>query len=331
METYKNKGKRQPSRVSVICTVKNEEENIKSFLDSLINQSRIPDEIVIVDGGSTDRTIELLNVEVDKHNMIKLFVEEKANIAKGRNIAINIAKHEIIAVTDAGCILDRNWLRNIILPLENDNSIDIVSGWYEKAPGTKFQQLVASLTYYSLDKILKDPDKFLPSSRSIAFRKNAWAEVRGYPEHLKTAEDTLFDINLKKLGKNFYFAPNAIVYWIPSTNLKNLFTKHYNYSLGDGTAGLFPFAYFLSIHLPFFIILVLSIIGFFDNNFREILFLFLIAYLISYLYIHNFKAFKVTDSSTITLIILTVCIAKFLGYSEGVLRRYLMAIKGYLL
>jgi glycosyltransferase involved in cell wall biosynthesis len=48
-------------RISLIATVRNERETIGAFLDSLLEQSRAPDEVVIVDGASTDGTLEVLN------------------------------------------------------------------------------------------------------------------------------------------------------------------------------------------------------------------------------------------------------------------------------
>ena len=47
--------------VSVICTVLNEGESIKGLLDSLAAQTRLPDEIIFVDGGSRDNTVDILN------------------------------------------------------------------------------------------------------------------------------------------------------------------------------------------------------------------------------------------------------------------------------
>lgn len=48
-------------KVSLICTLKNEESSIKEFLDSLSSQSRPPDEIILVDGRSTGSTVGINN------------------------------------------------------------------------------------------------------------------------------------------------------------------------------------------------------------------------------------------------------------------------------
>lgn len=234
-------------KVSQICTLKNEERSIKKFIDSLLSQSRIPDEIILVDGGSTDRTVEIINSYIKKGESIKLIVEDGVNIAKGRNIAIKNAKFDIIASTDAGCKLDKDWLFNLTNPFEQDLDVDVVSGWYEADAKTDFEEIVAALTYPTIEQVLKKRNEFLPSSRSIAYKKECWEKINGYPEWLYTAEDTLFDIYLKKAGCKFIFAPDAIVKWEVRPTLKKTIKQHYLYAKGDGQANLFLRSYLFNI------------------------------------------------------------------------------------
>lgn len=249
-------------KVSLICTLKNEESSIREFLDSILSQSRLPDQVIIVDGGSTDGTVEIINSYIGKCNLIKLIVKKGANIAEGRNIAIKNAKYDVIASTDAGCRIDKHWLENLIRPFEEDSSVDVVSGWYEPDARTEFEGFVAELTYPKLERVIKNPDKFLPSSRSVAFKKKCWAKVGGYPEWLYTAEDTLFDLNLKKTGCKFVFAPKAVVYWRARSNLRSVFKQHYLYAKGNAQAGLFIVNYIklLAFYLIFLISIFLSVI-----------------------------------------------------------------------
>ena len=60
---------------------------------------------------------------------------------------------------------------------------------------------------------------------SVAFRKSAWKDVGGYPEWLETAEDTLFDLNLKKAGKKFVLAKDAVVRWGTRENAAERFSS----------------------------------------------------------------------------------------------------------
>ena len=221
-------------KVSVISTVYNEELSIKEFLDSLLSQSRKPDEIVIVDGGSTDRTEQIIKEYIRREASIKLIVKEGANISQGRNIAIKNAKYEIIASTDAGCRIDKDWLKNLIKKF--DGNTDVVGGMTIPESKTDFERCVAEVTCYKVEEVADET--FLPSSRSIAFRKSAWEKVGGYSEWLYTAEDTLFDLKLKKFGCKFKVAKDAIVYWQIRKNFRQVFKQYYLYGKGNREAGL---------------------------------------------------------------------------------------------
>jgi hypothetical protein len=119
-----------------------------------------------------------------------------------------------------------------------------------------------------------NPATFLPSSRSIAFRKATWEVVGGYPEWLDYCEDLVFDLRLKALSQNpsphafgspprvqrggalryfetsvpstqhsalstqFAFAPDAVVAFRPRGSLKSFFKQYYLYARGDGKADL---------------------------------------------------------------------------------------------
>lgn len=79
------------NNVSLITTVYNEEKTIERFLNSILNQTALPSEFIIVDGGSTDTTVEKIEKFINSHPELntKLFVSQKRiNIAKGRNKAI---------------------------------------------------------------------------------------------------------------------------------------------------------------------------------------------------------------------------------------------------
>jgi glycosyltransferase involved in cell wall biosynthesis len=99
-------------QLSVILTVLNEGEAIRPLLDSLIHQTRFPDEVVICDGGSRDNTLEVLE-EYKQWLPLKLLVAPGVNISRGRNIAISAAIGQIIAMTDAGVILSPTWLEDL--------------------------------------------------------------------------------------------------------------------------------------------------------------------------------------------------------------------------
>jgi glycosyltransferase involved in cell wall biosynthesis len=224
-------------KASLIMTVRNEAESIGSLLRSLLTQSVRPAEIVVADGGSTDGTLEILRAYTE---LLPLRVIEVpgANISEGRNAAIRDAKYEIIAPTDAGVRLHPDWLRHLSEPFEYDPSIDVVSGFFVADPATPFERAMGATVLPTLEEI--EPLSFLPSSRSVAFRKEIWEAAGGYPEWLDYCEDLVFDMEVRDRGARFHFAPEALVYFRPRSTLGTFFTQYYRYARGDGKANLWP-------------------------------------------------------------------------------------------
>ncbi len=220
-------------KVSLISTVLNEEKSIQAFLDSINNQSKKPDEIIIVDAGSTDKTISIIK----KHKNMRLILKKGVNRSKGRNVAIKATQHPIIAVSDAGCILDPNWIKAITSPFQKNSKIDAVAGFYQVKADSIFQKCIAPFVAVMPSKY--NPQTYLPSSRSIAFKKSAWKQVNHYPENLDYCEDIIFASFLKEKTR-LIAKPEAIVYWQMKTTLKAYFDQIKNYVLGDIKARYTP-------------------------------------------------------------------------------------------
>lgn len=219
--------------VSLIFTVLNEAKSISALLDTLAAQTRLPDEVVVCDGGSTDGTVKLLRAETRLN--IRIIVEPGANISRGRNIAIAAATHEIIACTDAGVRLHPHWLEKLIAPLQEERSVS--AGFFLPDPRTTFEIAMSATVLPQREDIA--PATFLPSSRSVAFTKTAWQHVGGYPEWLDYCEDLIFDLRLRATFGAFAFAPDAIAYFRPRSSLRSFFKQYYLYARGDGKANLF--------------------------------------------------------------------------------------------
>jgi glycosyltransferase involved in cell wall biosynthesis len=228
IERMKDSGK---PKVSLITTERNEAEAIEAFLESALSQSMKPDEIVIADGGSTDGTIEIIEGYIKKGHPIKLVVAP-GNRSIGRNAAVKAARNDIIACTDVGSRLDADWLRNITRPMVEKPEAMAVAGFFLPEPETYFERVSTTMMLAPNDKI--DLETWLPSSRSVGFRKQAWEKVGGYPEHTNFNEDTPFDLALKAAGYRFEDGLDAIVYWRPRPNLKEFYKQYYFYAVGDG-------------------------------------------------------------------------------------------------
>jgi glycosyltransferase involved in cell wall biosynthesis len=220
--------------VSLCITVLNERHNIQALVESIQRQTQMPDQTIIVDGGSTDGTIEYLLL----HSWISLKVDRKCNlaysnspVARGRNVAIDIAEGEYILVTDAGCKLDSRYVEEMSKDLSRH---DVVGGLTVVEQNNEIQRIASmflGVGHKEMRSVLNVP------SRAIGFRKSIWEKVGGYPEIALTAEDTAFNERLFRYGVDYRFNDSAIVHWQPPSTARGLLRQVYRYAKGDGICG----------------------------------------------------------------------------------------------
>jgi glycosyltransferase involved in cell wall biosynthesis len=225
-------------KVSVVIPVRDEENSIRELLDSLLQQTRPPDEIVIADGGSVDATPQIIEEYIRKGAPVRLICAGVALPGRGRNLGAAQASFEWLAFTDAGIRLSEDWLEALVARAEQDNSIDVVYGWWQPVTDTFFKQC-AAIAYVSPPTL---HDGVLVRPRSIAstlLRRQAWQAVNGFPEDLRSAEDLLFMDRLESAGYRFVFEPRAQVCWELRPTLLATFKRFLVYSRNNIRAGLF--------------------------------------------------------------------------------------------
>ena len=218
------------AKVSLVSTVKDAAPHIEEFLASVRAQTRVPDEIVIVDGGSNDGTADILRKAAD----ITFIEEPGSNIARGRNVAIRAATHELIALSDADCVLEPTWLSLLLEQLEE--GADVAMGFYEPITETFLQRCMSAVNLPDASELRED--RFMPSGRSVAFRRTAIDAADGYPEWLDIGEDMYVDHRWRKLGLDMRLAPEAIARWRLRKGLAETWTQYFRYARGDAIAGM---------------------------------------------------------------------------------------------
>ncbi len=304
--------------VSVIVTVYNEVGTVASLLESLQAQTRPPDEVVVVDGGSTDGTAEVLR----RSDCPNLTVREApgANISRGRNLAVQAASHDIIACTDAGVRLEPDWLAQLLAPFRSETPPDVVCGFFLPDPQSTFERAMGATILPEWRDI--DPISFLPSSRSVAFTREAWQRSGGYPEWLDYCEDVVLDLRLRQAGMRFAYAPGAIAHFRPRSSLTAFCQQYYRYARGDGKAGLWGRRHFIR-----YVTYGLAPIALFAGFWYNLLWLLLAAAGLAYLY-HPYRRLgrwlsnlsllqKLQAALWVPVIRLAGDVAKMAGYPAG--------------
>ena len=226
-------------KFSVITTVLNEEGKILEFLRSIELQSLQPDEVVVVDGGSSDTTVgRIAAFQSTAKFSLRLYSEKGASIARGRNIAIRNAINDIVVCVDAGTVLDADLLWNLVGCFDLHPEADLVAGvFYDAHASVYAKELVPDWESMAWET-------YLPSARSIAFRKQLAGKIGGFPEELdSTGEDTLFVLRYRRISSRWVFSKKAIVRWQGPQNPAEAIDLGYRYGRGDGESGFGDFRF----------------------------------------------------------------------------------------
>ena len=225
-------------KVSVVVPVRDEEKSIRELLDSLLAQTRPPDEIVITDGGSVDATPQIIEEYIRRGAPVRLIRAGAALPGRGRNLGAAQASFEWLGFTDAGIRLANDWLETLVAKAETDPSIDVVYGSWQPVTNTFFKEC-AAIAYVPppspRDGVLIRP-RFIAST---LLRREAWQAVNGFPEELRSAEDLVFMDRVENAGYRFVHEPNAEVHWDLRPTLWATFKRFLVYSRNNIRAGLF--------------------------------------------------------------------------------------------
>lgn len=180
--------------VSVVVTVKNEANNIRHLLDSLVVQEG-PMEVLIIDAASTDGTQKIVRQYQKRYDFIILH-QYAAQRGESRNMGIKMSKGDIIAFTDGDCICNPFWTKEIRRSIKK---ADIVGGRTIAMGYEPFQTLGRVEVYY------KGQDITWPSC-NLAYKKDILVEIDGFDPRFVTAED--IDMNFRAVDRGYKIIDN---------------------------------------------------------------------------------------------------------------------------
>jgi len=189
-------------RFSVIIPLYNKEKQIRRTLDSVLSQSYLSFEVVVVNDGSTDSSQTI----VERYNDSRIHLYNKVNggVSSARNYGISKAKNPWIVPLDADDIMLPNALQTLVSMIEKYPKESYFSG------RTKWGYHCKGTYNYSTAKRTKCPHlmiwlrKIDPAPRSIVFHKSLIEKFGGYDERMSYYEDWEFSIRLAHCGSMVY-------------------------------------------------------------------------------------------------------------------------------
>lgn len=240
-------------KISVVIPARNEEAAIVPLLESLAAQERRPDEVIVVDAGSSDATAAVANKFNAPGFPVKVLRAGEALPGRARNLGLAAAAFEIVAMTDSGCVAAPQWLMRLAAPLESAEA-DYVFGAYRLAP-VGFAGKMAAAAYFSVpNRVYEGARLRVGSFTSFAALRSALKACPGFSEELRAGEDTLMVKNLGSGGLRGMEVPSARVDLVVDAPFPAMLNKAALYASCRAAAGINT-GYFLRL-LAFYAVLL---------------------------------------------------------------------------
>ena len=192
-------------KISVIIPIYNNEKTMERCLSAVFNQTRKPDEVIVVDC-SSDSTPEIIKGKFPK---VKLFhADYRRWPSVQRNIGVKHASGDILAFTDGDVVVENNWIEEIE-KAHKDN--DIVGGPTRNGNPKEIFGWMSYLMEFScvVPGTKRAFVSHLPTC-NMSYKKRIFDDHR-FPEYMEVAEDTLFHYSLIRDNEKILFNPNVIV------------------------------------------------------------------------------------------------------------------------
>jgi glycosyltransferase involved in cell wall biosynthesis len=225
---------------TLITPVKNEEDGIEAFMRSIEQQTLIPAEAILVDGGSTDSTVAIMKRYAKKSNIrFTILAIKSRSISEQRNLGAKRAKTGVIVFADAGCVLDKNYGVNLSGSLAAHPRAGLAGGIFFATPRT-----LAPRFEFSWESLARW-NTYLPAGKCMALRRDIFLKAGGFPEHLPySGEDYLFDVTIRRFCREWVINQNAFVTWEIPSSMTAAKKKYRSYGKGDGQNGLGDYIHF---------------------------------------------------------------------------------------
>lgn len=248
--------------ITIINPIRNVERTITTNLEYLlgIDYPKERMEIVFGDGGSTDRTVDIIRDWQKKYGLIKLvIVPNSKSPGEARNAALKMAKGDYILFTDGDCAPRKDWARKLLEPFMRDPGIGMVGGEIHTlrtdpnndveayCEATRFLTLAGRCLmteegyYPAIEKDLPHEvngnihSPFFATANAAVSKAAADAIGREF-WHEITSEDVDFSLRILKAGFKLYYKPSSIVDHMHRVTLQAYCKQLYGYGFGHPLA-----------------------------------------------------------------------------------------------
>lgn len=229
-------------KISVIIPVFNEEKFIEATVEFLLKQDYPSDkmEILVVDGGSDDKTTEIVTALADKDSRVRLLDNPKNLSSAGRNVGVKNAAGEIITFIDGHTYIDNEQLLKNTALLMSKKEVSVLSRpqFLDTPDNNPFQEAVSlarkSVIGHGLDStIYTTEDKYVnPASSGASYRREVFDKIGYYDENMDAAEDVEFNYRAAVNGYKSFTSMRLAVFYYPRDSFRGLLKQMMRYGIG---------------------------------------------------------------------------------------------------
>jgi glycosyltransferase involved in cell wall biosynthesis len=222
---------------------KNEEKSVGPTLDAVFASTRLPDEIIVADGQSVDRTLERVREYMERGVIIRVVPNPQIFAGAGRNRAAAVATGDVLLFLDFGVLVHPRWIEEMTRPFEQDVGVDAVGGLFEPHVESEFQYCVAAIECREMilfsrlsrtEQLLRVPAEIHLCVGVMAISRTCYQRLDGMPTWLRAAEDKLFGLKMRLARARIALSLDAVCYLQIRKDTKTLFTQNLIYARGDG-------------------------------------------------------------------------------------------------
>lgn len=221
--------------ISVIICAKNEGENLKNFLPSILEQNYSNFEVILINDASSDNTLQIIEdfQKIDPRIQIVNVQNNEAFWANKKyalTLGIKKARNKHLLFTDADCApQSKNWIKEMSRNFQSGNTIVLGYGGYFQHSGSmlnkliRFETLLTAIQYFSYARL---GSPYMGVGRNLAYSSTQFYEMKGFANHLhlRSGDDDLF-VNEASTAENtaICFHPDSITRSVPKSNFSEWF------------------------------------------------------------------------------------------------------------
>ncbi|WP_299891078.1 glycosyltransferase [uncultured Lacinutrix sp.] len=223
--------------ISIIVCAKNESENLKQFIPSILNQKYSKFEVVLINDASYDNTLEVMEAFANEHSNIKIVNVKNvesfwANKKYALTLGIKAASHDFLLFTDADCEpVSPNWITEMTSCFSEEKTIVLGYGAYNKIKNSllnklvRYETLLTAIQYFSFAKL---GIPFMGVGRNLAYKRDEFFKTNGFINHIdiRSGDDDLF-INeaANSINTSICFSKDSFTTSNPKTSFKDWFRQ----------------------------------------------------------------------------------------------------------